>query len=471
MKLSILMPVYNEAYTLEQIVSEVMAAPLPDGMMRELVVVDDASTDKTPAVLAELLAQYPEMQMKRQPENRGKGAAIRQAIDMASGDVCVIQDADLEYSPSEYPRLLAPILSGEADAVYGSRFLASDKRRVLYFWHSVGNRFLTMVSNMFTNLNLTDMETCYKMVRAEILKSIPLRSARFGMEPELTAKLSKRGCRIYEVPISYAGRTYLEGKKIGWRDGVKALVTITWFWLVDDLYREDKDKDKAILYSLSNVHRFNRWMADQVRPWIGERVLEIGAGMGNMSRQFLPREQYAVSDIDEQHLVYLRNSFGSRKNIAVRHLDLSSSAEFAEVDKQYDTVVCLNVVEHTEDDMQSLRNICTALAPGGRACVLVPRSQKLYGTLDETLRHCHRYSKEELASKMTDVGFEIEKVFTFNRISVPAWWWNGKVLKRRHFGKVQLKLLDSTMWFWRRIDRFLPWQGVSVIAIGKKPEA
>ncbi len=466
MKLSILMPVYNEAYTLEQIVSEVMAARLPEDVTRELIIVDDASTDKTPVVLKKLLEQYPEIRTKRQPENRGKGAAIKEAVDMATGDVCVIQDADLEYSPSEYSRLLAPILSGEADAVYGSRFLSSDKRRVLYFWHSVGNRFLTMVSNMFTNLNLTDMETCYKMVRAEILKSIPLRSARFGMEPELTAKLSKRGCRIYEVPISYAGRTYQEGKKIGWRDGVKALITIIWFWLIDDLYREDKDK--AILHSLSSMHRFNRWMADQVRPWIGERVLEIGAGMGNLSRQFLPREQYTVSDIDEQHLVYLQNSFESRKNIDVRHLDLTSPTEFAAVDEQFDTVVCLNVVEHTDDDMQSLRNILTALAPGGRACVLVPRSQKLYGTLDETLGHCRRYSKEELASRMRDVGFEIEKVFTFNRISVPAWWWNGKVLKRRHFGKVQLKLLDSTMWFWRRVDRFLPWQGVSVIAIGKK---
>jgi glycosyltransferase involved in cell wall biosynthesis len=238
MKLSILVPVYNERAVVERSLALVLAAPLPEDMERELILVDDCSTDGTSAVLDRFAASDARIRLIRHPVNRGKGAAVRTAIQHASGDFCLVQDADLEYDPSEYPRLLKPLLDGHADAVFGSRYVRGEQTRILPFWHSMINRFLTLVSNMFCNLNVTDMETCYKVFRTDLLKSIPIRSDRFGFEPEITMKSAKRKLRIYEVPISYHGRTYEEGKKIGWKDGLKVFGVILHFWLIDDLYVE-----------------------------------------------------------------------------------------------------------------------------------------------------------------------------------------------------------------------------------------
>ncbi|MCP5112299.1 MAG: glycosyltransferase family 2 protein, partial [bacterium] len=226
MKLSILVPVYNERTVVERSLGQVLSAPLPEQMERELILVDDCSTDGTDKILERLATGNPAIHLYRHEVNQGKGAALRTAIQHATGDFCLIQDADLEYDPSEYPRLLRPLLDGNADAVFGSRYLVSAQTRVLPFWHSTMNRGLTLLSNMFCNMNLTDMETCYKVFRTDLLRSIPIRSNRFGFEPEITMKCSKRKLRIYEVPISYRGRSYEEGKKIGWRDGVKALAVI-----------------------------------------------------------------------------------------------------------------------------------------------------------------------------------------------------------------------------------------------------
>ena len=219
--LSVLVPVYNERRTIEPLLKRVKASPL----RLEVIVVDDGSTDGTRELLPELVMSGLIDVLLLQPENRGKGAALRAGLAKATGDLVVVQDADLEYDPAEYPDLIAPILRGQADAVYGSRFLGGP-HRVLYFWHSVGNKVLTLMSNVFTDLNLTDMETCYKVVRRELLQSLPLRSDRFGFEPEVTARLAQTGARIYEIPISYHGRSYAEGKKIGWKDGVSAIWTI-----------------------------------------------------------------------------------------------------------------------------------------------------------------------------------------------------------------------------------------------------
>ena len=218
MKLSVVIPVFDEEKTIEQIVGRVQAVPLD----KELIIVDDCSTDQTPQILARL-EEADNVRVVRHDRNRGKGAALRSGFAEAAGDVVIIQDADLEYDPQEYSKLLEPILDGRADVVYGSRFSGGQPHRVLYFWHSVGNRFLTLLSNMLTNLNLSDMEVCYKVFRRGIIQAIEIEESRFGFEPEITAKLAKTGCRIYEVGITYSGRTYQEGKKIGWRDGVRAI--------------------------------------------------------------------------------------------------------------------------------------------------------------------------------------------------------------------------------------------------------
>jgi glycosyltransferase involved in cell wall biosynthesis len=222
MKVSIVIPCYNEKNTIEKIVEAVRSAPLES---REIIVVDDCSQDGTQAVLKEKISQMVD-QVIYHPVNRGKGAGLRSGFAAASGDIILVQDADLEYSPDDYPVLLDPLISGKADAVFGSRFMGGRPHRVLFFWHMVGNRFLTLLSNMFTNLNLTDMETGYKAFRAPLIKSIPLEEDRFGIEPEIVAKLARSGCRIYEVGISYNGRNYSEGKKVNWKDGIRAAYAI-----------------------------------------------------------------------------------------------------------------------------------------------------------------------------------------------------------------------------------------------------
>jgi glycosyltransferase involved in cell wall biosynthesis len=219
MKLSVVIPVYNERATLRHLVERVLAVPLE----LEVLCVDDGSRDGSREILAELQSQYPQVQVFLQPQNMGKGAALRRGIREATGEFVVIQDADMEYDPQDYPLLLGPLIQGKADVVYGSRFLGAAPHRVLYFWHSVGNRLLTLLSNCLTNINLTDMETCYKVFRREVIQAIPIEEDRFGFEPEITVKVAKRRLRIYEVGISYWGRTYEEGKKIGWKDGVRAV--------------------------------------------------------------------------------------------------------------------------------------------------------------------------------------------------------------------------------------------------------
>lgn len=222
MKLSVIIPCYNEVTTIGALLEAVQASPHPD---KEIIVVDDGSSDGTRDRLrGDLEGWYDQLIL--QPFNQGKGAALRAGIQAATGDLVIIQDADLEYDPNEYPALIEPIVEGRADVVYGSRFIGSAPHRVLYFWHRMGNGFLTLLSNMFTNLNLTDMETCYKVFRREIIQSIPIEEDRFGFEPEITAKVARLNCRIYEVGIAYHGRTYAEGKKIGWKDGVRAIYCI-----------------------------------------------------------------------------------------------------------------------------------------------------------------------------------------------------------------------------------------------------
>lgn len=465
--LSILIPLYNEEEFIATLLERVLSAPLPHGIEREVIVVDDGSNDGSFEVAAEFAERYPDkVRLVRHPRNLGKGAAIRTAIEHATGEFSIIQDADLEYDPREYPRLLKPLLEGAADAVYGSRFMIVGERRVLYFWHSVGNRLLTTLCNVFADVNLTDMETCYKAFRTSLIQSIPIRSNRFGIEPELTIKLSQRNARIYETPISYHGRTYEEGKKIGLKDAVAAFYVILKTRLRRDIYRSSGPE---ILEALAAAPRFNQWMAETIAPFIGSNVMEIGAGIGNLTRYLVPRrKRYVATDIEPEHLARLAGRFQHRPTMEIRYADLARSECFEEFAGQMDSVVCLNVLEHVEDDMAGLQNIRSTLRPGGQVVILVPQGQEVYGAMDEALGHVRRYSEDELREKMERAGLPVQTMIQFNRISRPAWYVNGRILKRTTLKRGQMRLFDRFVWLWRRIDSWLPWPSTSLIAVGKK---
>ena len=469
MKLSILMPVYNERTVVEKCISLVLAAPLPENMERELIIVDDQSTDGTFAILERLAAAHAEIRLYRHEVNKGKGAAVRTAIGYAEGDFSLIQDADLEYDPAEYPQLLKPLLDGRGDAVFGSRYLAGEQKRVLPFWHSMINKTLTMLSNMFCNLNLTDMETCYKVFRTDLLKSIPIRSDRFGFEPEIVMKSAKRKLRIYEVPISYHGRTYEEGKKIGWKDGVKALGVILKFWVIDDLYLAPYGR--GMLNNLTGTPQYLSWLAAILRPHVGDSSLEIGAGIGNLAGRLMSRRLlYVAAEKDPLYLHALNNRFLRTPNVRVKRLDPESPSDFAAMDYTFDTVLCLNVLEYLDDPASTLRAIRGVLNPSGSVVVLVPQNPSLFGELDKSLGHKQRYTEVALRRILYEAGLRLETAYEINRAGTPPWWLYSKVVGSVRINKPTLKLFDKTVWLWRRIDWLLPWRGLSLIAVARPRE-
>jgi SAM-dependent methyltransferase len=382
--------------------------------------------------------------------------------------VSVIHDADLEYNPSDLVRIARTFLETDADAVFGSRFAGGEVRRVLMYRHQLGNRFLTFLCNVVTNLNLTDMETCYKAIRTDLFKSIPIVSNDFRLEPELAIKLAQRQARLFEIPISYSGRTYQEGKKIGWRDGVLAVFAILRFAMSDRIYKED-EHGSQILARLSRAPRFNAWMADAIRPYCGARVLEIGGGVGNLTRQLLPRPAFVVSDINPLYLRTLVSLQEDRPYLAVHYCDVTEPSSFPTMQGGYDTVVCLNVIEHVSDDYRALANIMEVLAPGGRAVILVPQGQGNFGSLDEVLGHVRRYSPKTLMKVAQDVGFKVDRIVPFNRIGSAAWYINGKLLKRRTFPLPQIKLLNLLTPVFRVVDSWLPLPPLSLIAVLERP--
>ena len=468
--LSVLIPLYNEEEFIRELLGRVVAAPLPEGLDRELIVVDDCSTDDSAASVEAFIASRPGVSVRliRHEKNRGKGAAIRTAIQAATGHYSIIQDADLEYDPREYRKLLGPLLNGEADVVYGSRFLAAGERRVLYFWHSLANHILTTLCNIVADLNLTDMETCYKAFRTAFAKTIPIESDRFGIEPELTVKFARRRARIFEAPISYHGRTYEEGKKIGPMDAVEALWVILRSRFTSKLYI---DAGHSTLDSLSFAAKFNRWMADTILPYVGRNVLEIGAGMGNMSRHLCPRRKlYVATDVSDEYAEHLRNMFRHRPSVCVRKLDATRAEDFVPFEGQMDTVVCLNVLEHIEDDAATLASIRTLLAPEGRLILLVPNDPRAYGTIDKEIGHFRRYTPAGLRTVVTDAGFVVEDILKFNRISMPAWRFTGQVRKARTLSSLALRVFDRFVWLWRKIDTSLPWEPTSIIAIARRAD-
>lgn len=469
---SVIVPVYNEQHLVKQSLDRLrILSESPFISHVQVIVVDDCSKDGTPAVLdayrrARETEAHPSFTwvFLKHPQNRGKGRAIHTGLEEATGDVCVIHDADLEYHPQDLLRIAEVFIKEGADAVFGSRFAGGGVRRILNYRHELGNRLLTMLCNLVTNLNVTDMETCYKAVRTELFKSIPLESNDFRFEVELTVKLAKRQARIYEVPISYSGRTYDEGKKITWRDGYRALAAIVRFGISDNVYKTDR-YGSQMLNRLSRAYRYNSWLAETIREFCGNRVLEIGSGVGNITRHLIPRPEYVASDVNPLYLQALQTLTHDRPYLEATYCDVTDPQSFPNSPDGFDTVICLNVIEHVSDDRAALNNIKRALAANGRAVVLVPQGQWNFGSLDEVLEHKRRYSKNTLQALAADCGMRIVRLIELNRVGTLAWFLNGKLMRRRTFGLFQIHMLNWLTPLFRAIDTFLPWPSLSLIAV------
>jgi SAM-dependent methyltransferase len=468
--LSVIVPVYNERVTVGRLLDKVRAVPL----RKEIVVVDDGSSDGTRELLREIEAAWGDDPQNRlrivfHDKNAGKGAAIRTGIQHVGGDITLIQDADLEYDPDEYPQLIAPIVAGQAEVVFGSRFL-SGPHRVVFFWHAMGNRLLTLLSNLFTDLNLTDMETCYKVFRTDVLKRIRLVSDRFGIEPELTAKVARLGCRIYEVPISYHGREYWEGKKIGWKDGVVAVWTILRFGLFDD--QVDASAAQTTLKRLHRARRYNEWVFGRLSRHLGDRVLEVGSGRGAFTRFLRNRDRVVATESDPDNLEFLRSGFERFDNIAIREVDWRDPNLGSLAGERFDTILGMQVLEHLEDDSRALAAFAELLPEGGRLILKVPAMKSLFGETDRKLGRVRRYDRGELEGKLAAAGFVVEEATYVNVLGVLGWWISSVLLKRPTVGALQPRLANWLSPLYTLEEKWRPRFGLSLlVAATKRPRS
>jgi glycosyltransferase involved in cell wall biosynthesis len=464
-RLTVLVPVYNERHMVEIALRRLLG--IRDDLIAELevVVVDDCSDDGTWEVLKRLALDDSRVTLIRHDRNLGKGAAIRTAIGSASGDICVIYDADLEYSPEDIPGLLAPFAYEGADAVFGSRYMAAAYRRALMHRHTMVNKLLTFISNCFTDLNLSDIETALKAINTTLLKSIPLRSNDFRFEVEIVFKLAKRGARVFETPVRYLPRTYQEGKKIRPRDGFLALLAMLRFWVIDDLYKED-EYGWPHLVEVERTTRFNLWLGEALRPFVGDRVLEIGAGIGTLTSQFIPREYYVASDINPNYIHYLKSYSYGKPYLEIKEIDAGSRYSFLGLEG-FDTVIVVNLLAQLEEPAV-LANVWSTLNSKGRLVIVVPLHKRLYGSLDMALGRKRRYSRREIEGSLAEAGFSIQTAFDFNRLCVPLWLLSGRVLRRKRLSRLELKILDTLIPIMKRLDRLWPWKGLALVIVAEK---
>lgn len=476
--LSVVMPCYNEAATVRRIIERVLASPY----VAELVVVDDGSSDDTVSIVRAIDDER--IRVICQPENLGKGAALRRGFQEVTAEFVIVQDADLEYDPAEYDQMLAPLLNDEADVVYGSRFLGGQPHRVLYYWHSVGNRMLTTASNMLSGLNLTDMETCYKAFRREVIQGIDLQEDRFGVEPEITAKVAHARWRVYEVGISYAGRTYAEGKKIGWRDGLRAMYSIIRYSPLLERanghpvirtdppveFSESDHELASTLDSLRAAHNYRDWIFGMCEPFLGDSVLEVGAGHGDFTQMLVGTDRSVTAiDLSQRCVDRLQDEYSGDANVEV----LAGDIGVVKPEPRYSAAVMINVLEHIDDDLQTLVDLRDRLRPGGSVIVFSPAFDGLYSDFDRLIGHRRRYRRSHLVTLADRAGLEVVDIRYVNSVGAIAWWLFARRLRQVPTGEGPVKLYDrAVVPTLRRIEaRTEPRFGQSLFLVARRPVA
>jgi len=477
--LAVVIPCFNEAATIKEVVRRVLESP----HTAEVVVVDDGSTDGSADLLGGL--DDPRLRVLRQGINLGKGAALRRGFAETTAPYVVVQDADLEYDPAIYPSLLEPLLSQDADVVFGTRF-AARPHRVLYFRNNVANRALTFLSDGFTNLNLSDVMTGAKMFRREVVEGLDLEQDRFGIETEIVAKVAAARWRVFEVPIPYAGRTYSEGKKVYAADGVRAAACVLrysnfgrrLFHPRSAMERsaegagiagvDDADEELAdSLDSLDDATNYADWIVSLMAPHLGDRIVEIGAGHGTMTERLLAFGAVTPSDLSERACERLRERFADEPRISV----VQGDAVAAMADGPFDSAVMINVLEHIPDDVGALRDIAAGLRPGGTIAIWVPAHEALYSEFDRMIGHHRRYRRSTLVNALNSAGFEVVEVRYASALGAFVWFGVARVARIRPTKPGSARTYDRVMIpVLRRMERtWRPPFGQSLLAIGRTP--
>lgn len=459
--LTVLVPAYNESATIVAALERLWAVDIP--VEYEIIVIDDASTDGTGTLVSAVRDRSPyPLTLLTHERNRGKTAALRTGLQSATGTFTLIYDADLEYDPADIPALLAPVLDGRADAVYGSRFL-SPERRVLFFWHALGNRVVTTLADMFANLNLTDMETCFKLIRTDVLRSMHIRSERFGFEPEVTVKLGRLGLRVYEVPIKYSGRSYEEGKKIGFTDAIRAVGTIIRAGMFESPVNSHEDRTR---YALGRLGTYYREILRHAEWAVGDSVLEFAPGAGEVSMHLMQKNRVHLTDTDDQTVSRLRTRFSHRPNVETS-LWNTLKDDISDDLSSFDTVVCMHGAGTSDTALETLTTLATHLKSDGRMILLLPAHSALYGTIDRGMGLQDRFTRKEAQNLVEKAGLTIEMIRPVNAPGAIGWWLASKLFRSGYITPLHVRSFRLLMPV-LKLERWVrPLFGLSYIIVAR----